>query len=139
MADLLAIRGVATFRYQFPYVEKGKKRPDSRATLLDTIWSAVEIATKTVGDLPILAGGKSMGGRMTSLVAAEGRIPRVKGLVFFGFPLHSARKPSSGRGEHRRSEGARAFHVGNQRCSWRTRPYQTAVSPPGEASYIAYC
>jgi len=100
MADLLAIRGVATFRYQFPYVEKGKKRPDFRATLLDTIWSAVEIATKTVGGLPILAGDKAMGGRMTSLVAAEGRIPQVKGLVFFGFPLHSAGKPSSDRGEH---------------------------------------
>lgn len=100
MADLLAIRGVATFRYQFPYMQKGKKRPDSRATLLDTICSAVEIATKTVGGLPILAGGKSMGGRMTSLVAAEGLIPQVKGLVFFGFPLHSAGKPSSDRGEH---------------------------------------
>ncbi len=99
-ADLLAAHGIATFRYQFPYIEKGKRSPDSRATLIETICSAVETATKAAKGLPLLAGGKSMGGRITSLVAAEGRIPHVQGLVFFGFPLHAPGKPSSDRGAH---------------------------------------
>ena len=100
MADRLAIRGVATFRYQFPFMEKGSRRPDSRATLLETICSAVEAAAKVAKDLPLLAGGKSMRGRMTSLVAAEGRIPQIQGIVFFGFPLHATGSPSSDRGAH---------------------------------------
>ena len=99
-ADLLAARGIATFRYQFPFIEKGKRSPDSRATLIETICSAVETATEMAKGLPLLAGGKSMGGRITSLVAAQGRIPHVQGLVFFGFPLHAPGKPSSDRGTH---------------------------------------
>ena len=97
-ADLLAAGGIATFRYQFPFIEKGNRSPDSRATLNETICSAVETATKVAKGLPLLAGGKSMGGRITSLVAAEGRIPQVQGLVFFGFPLHAPGRPSSDRG-----------------------------------------
>ena len=100
VAERLAARKIATLRYQFPYMEKGKKSPDSQTTLRATIVSAVETAKKAARGLPLLAGGKSMGGRLTSLVAAEGRLPDVQGLIFFGFPLHAARKPSSERGAH---------------------------------------
>ena len=100
IAALLATCGIATFRYQFPFIEKGKRSPDSRTTLIETICSAVETATETAKGLPLFAGGKSMGGRITSLVAAEGRIPQVQGLVFFGFPLHAPGRPSSDRGAH---------------------------------------
>ena len=100
VAEQLAAQKIATFRYQFPYMEKGKKSPDSQTTLRATIVSAVEAAKKVARGLPLLAGGKSMGGRLTSLVAAEGHLPDVQGLIFFGFPLHAAGKPSSQRGAH---------------------------------------
>ena len=100
VAEQLAARKIATLRYQFPYMEKGKKSPDSQTTLRTTIVSAVATAKKTARGLPLLAGGKSMGGRLTSLVAAEGRLPDVQGLIFYGFPLHAAGKPSSERGAH---------------------------------------
>ena len=100
VAEQLAAQKIATFRYQFPYMEKGKKSPDSQTTLRATIVSAVETAKKAARGLPLLAGGKSMGGRLTSLVAAEGRLPDVRGLIFYGFPLHAAGKPSSERGAH---------------------------------------
>ena len=100
VAEQLAAQRIATFRYQFPYMEKGKKSPDSRTTLTTTIVSAVDAAKKTAKGLPLLAGGKSMGGRLTSLVAAEGRLPDLQGLIFYGFPLHAAGKPSSDRGAH---------------------------------------
>lgn len=99
-AEQLATQKIATFRYQFPYMEKGKKSPDSQTVLRATIVSAVAAAKKAARGLPLLAGGKSMGGRLTSLVAAEGRLPDVQGLIFFGFPLHAAGKPSSERGAH---------------------------------------
>jgi len=100
VAEQLAAQKIATFRYQFPYMEKGKKSPDSQTTLRATILSAVEAARKSARGLPLLAGGKSMGGRLTSLVAAAGGLPDVQGLIFFGFPLHAAGKPSSERGAH---------------------------------------
>ena len=100
VAEQLATQKIATFRYQFPYMEKGKKSPDSQTTLHATIVSAVKTAKKAARGLPLLAGGKSMGGRLTSLVVAEGRLPDVQGLIFFGFPLHAAGKPSSERGAH---------------------------------------
>lgn len=100
VAEQLAAQKIATFRYQFPYMEKGKKSPDSQTTLRATIVSAVETAKKAARGLPLLAGGKSMGGRLTSLVTAEGRLPDIRGLIFFGFPLHAAGKPSSERGAH---------------------------------------
>ena len=102
----LARRGVATLRYQFPYMEGGRRRPDPPGVLLATVRAAVERAveiasTSVVGpSLPILAGGKSMGGRMTSQASGRGEIPDVKGLVFFGFPLHAADRPSSDRAAH---------------------------------------
>jgi predicted alpha/beta-hydrolase family hydrolase len=100
MSVRLADVGVATFRYQFPYMEAGSRRPDTRATLLATVRAAVDAAHGAASDLPLLAGGKSMGGRMTSLAAAEVALPGVRGLVFFGFPLHPAGRPSTERAEH---------------------------------------
>ena len=100
VAEKLAARGVATLRYQFPYMEQGKKAPSPQKTLLRTVRAAVDQAATLADGLPILAGGKSMGGRMTSLAAAEEALPQVKGLVFFGFPLHAPGKPSAHRGEH---------------------------------------
>lgn len=100
MARRLAERGVATFRYNFPYMERGGKRPDSAKLLTSTVRLAVATAMSEAGDLPLLAGGKSMGGRMTSLAAAESPLEGVRGLVFFGFPLHPAGRPSTERAEH---------------------------------------
>ncbi len=101
MAERLAARRVASFRFQFPYMEKGSRRPDSRGLLLASVRAALETAAGEAGDLPLLAGGKSMGGRMTSLAIAEGATPGLRGLVFLGFPLHAAgRPPSAERAEH---------------------------------------
>lgn len=99
-AAVLADHGIATFRYQFPYVEQGSRRIDPQPILLSTVRSAVAAARDAAGDLPLLAGGKSMGGRMTSLAASKEPLPDVKGIVFFGFPLHPAGEPATGRGEH---------------------------------------
>ena len=96
----LAAQDIATFRYQFPYVEKGVSRPDPQPVLLATVRSAVDAARAAAGGLPLLAGGKSMGGRMTSLAAAKEALEGVKGIVFFGFPLHPAGAPAIERGEH---------------------------------------
>jgi len=100
ICERLAYRGIATFRYQFPYMEQGRKRPDHRNILMKTVRSAVVAAQQAAKDLPVLAGGKSMGGRMTSMAAAREALPGVDGLVFFGFPLHPAGKPATERGEH---------------------------------------
>ena len=96
----LAKCGVATFRYQFPYMEKRIKRPDSEAVMLDTVRAAVTTAQKLSDGLPLFAGGKSMGGRMTSLAAAQEPLANVRGLVYFGFPLHALGKPGAERGAH---------------------------------------
>lgn len=96
----LAERGVATFRYNFPYMEKRIKRPDSETVLLDTVRAAVAAAQKLSDGLPLFAGGKSMGGRMTSLAAAGEPLANVRGLVYFGFPLHAMGKPGAERGAH---------------------------------------
>jgi predicted alpha/beta-hydrolase family hydrolase len=96
----LADRDIASFRYQFPYLERGRRRPDSRRVLLATVRAAVDAAARLARDLPLLAGGKSMGGRMTSLAASEAPLPAVGGIVFFGFPLHPAGKPSDERAAH---------------------------------------
>jgi len=96
----LATRGVGSFRYQFPYVERGSRRPDPAPILEATVRSAVEAAAAFTGELPLLAGGKSMGGRMTSRAAAREPLEEVRGIVFFGFPLHAIGKPGSERGDH---------------------------------------
>lgn len=96
----LAARNIATFRYQFPYMEKRTKRPDSETVLTDTVRAAIVAAKKVAGELPLFAGGKSMGGRMTSLAAAKEPLDGVRGFIYFGFPLHAAGRPAAERGEH---------------------------------------
>jgi predicted alpha/beta-hydrolase family hydrolase len=101
MSDELATRGIATLRYQFPYMEQGRRAPSPRPLLLATVRAAVARARALAGELPLYAGGKSMGGRMTSLAAAqEEGIPGLRGIVFFGFPLHATGKTSSERADH---------------------------------------
>jgi predicted alpha/beta-hydrolase family hydrolase len=100
VADAFSAYRVATWRYQFPYMEAGRNRPDSPAIAQATVRAAVAAARARVPDVPIVAGGKSFGGRMTSQAAADETLPGVQGLVFFGFPLHAPGKPSVTRGEH---------------------------------------
>lgn len=100
MAHALADNGIATLRFQFPYTEAGRRRPDRQPTLLQTVAAAVREGRKLAGKLPLYAGGKSMGGRMTSLACAQGMLGDVAGLAFLGFPLHAAGKPSTERAKH---------------------------------------
>ena len=96
----LADRDIATLRYQFPYMEKGSKRPDPPAVAHVAVRAAVAEAARRCADLPLLAGGKSFGGRMTSQAQALKPLPGVRGLLFLGFPLHPAGKPSTERATH---------------------------------------
>jgi uncharacterized protein len=96
----LAERGIATLRYQFPYMEKGGKRPDPPAVAHAAVRAAVAEAAKACAGLPLIAGGKSFGGRMTSQAQAKAPLDGVRGLAFFGFPLHPAGKPSDERAKH---------------------------------------
>lgn len=100
VSDRLAGLGVTTFRYQFPYMQAGRKAPDRPPVLLETVRTAVQEARTYVPDVPLVAGGKSMGGRMTSTAAAEDPLEGVRGLAFFGFPLHAAGRDSDERGAH---------------------------------------
>ena len=100
LAQELAGVSIATLRYQFPYMEQRRGRPDSPALLTATVAAALAAAKKNLANLPLLAGGKSMGGRMTSQAAAEGLVPGVSGLVFFGFPLHPPNRPGTKRADH---------------------------------------
>ncbi len=103
MADVangLARRGIATLRYQFPYMEKGGRRPDPPHLAQMTVRAAVAAASQLAPALSLFAGGKSFGGRMTSQAQAASPLPGVRGLVFLGFPLHPAGKPSDARAEH---------------------------------------
>ena len=100
MADALAWHGIATLRYQFPYMEQGSKRPDAPKLVHATVRAAVAEASRLVPELALFAGGKSFGGRMTSQAQAASPLPGVRGLVFLGFPLHPAGTPSDERGEH---------------------------------------
>ncbi len=102
-AAALAREAVATLRFQFPYTERGRRRPDPQPLLRACVRSAVACAERHADGLPILAGGKSMGGRMTSLSAAESPLPGVRGIAFFGFPLHPAGKEEKA--------GERAAHL----------------------------
>lgn len=100
LAAELANAGIATLRYQFPYMEGRRRVPDKPAVLLSTVAAAMRLAKETAPELPLLAGGKSMGGRMTSQAAAENLLESVKGLVFFGFPLHPPNRPGTKRADH---------------------------------------
>src|SRR5262245_54927613 len=100
IADGLAQRGVATLRYQFPYMEQRGKRPDAPKLAQATVRAAVTEASRLVPKLPLIAGGKSFGGRMTSQAQAESSLTGVHGLAFLGFPLHGAGRPSEERATH---------------------------------------
>jgi predicted alpha/beta-hydrolase family hydrolase len=100
IADRLAQRGIATLRYQFPYMERGSGRTDSPAVAEATVHAAVAKTLEVAPDLPLVAGGKSFGGRMTSNAAAHHGLPGVLGLVFLGFPLHPPKQAGESRAEH---------------------------------------
>jgi len=99
-AQGLAERGIASLRYQFPYMERGSRRPDAPPLAQATVRAAVAVAVQRAPSLPLFAGGKSFGGRMTSQAQAAAPMPGVRGLVFLGFPLHPAGEPSDARAAH---------------------------------------
>jgi uncharacterized protein len=96
----LAARRIATLRYQFPYMERGGRRPDPPALCHATVRAAVATAAALAPDLPLIAGGRSFGGRMTSQAQAQAPLVRVRGLVFLAFPLHPAGRPDTERAAH---------------------------------------
>ncbi len=100
VSQALAREYIATFRYAFPFTERGRRRPDPPPVLTACVRSAVQAASRLAPDLPLFAGGKSMGGRMTSLACSTETPPSLRGLIFFGFPLHPASNPSGERGAH---------------------------------------
>src|SRR2546428_2217114 len=100
VAQRLAERSIATLRYQFPYMEQRGRRPDPPAVAAATVRAAVIEAARVAPGLPLVAGGKSFGGRMTSTAQAEAPLPGVRGLVFLGFPLHPPGRPGDTRAEH---------------------------------------
>ena len=100
VAQGLAERGIATLRYQFPYMERGSRRPDVPKVAHAAVRAAVAEAARRLPRLPLIAGGKSFGGRMTSQAQSVSPLPGVVGLLFFGFPLHPAGKPSIDRAQH---------------------------------------
>jgi predicted alpha/beta-hydrolase family hydrolase len=100
IAQQLAERGIATLRYQFPYMERRAGRPDPPAVAAATVRAAVTEAARVAPGLPLVAGGKSFGGRMTSTAQAEAPLPGVRGLLFLGFPLHPPGRPDDKRAEH---------------------------------------
>jgi predicted alpha/beta-hydrolase family hydrolase len=100
IAEGLSDRGIATFRFNFPYMENKQGRPDQPAIAHATIRAAVEEAARLCPGVTLVAGGKSFGGRMTSQAQAKAALPGVKGLAFLGFPLHADKKPSTERAEH---------------------------------------
>ena len=100
VAEGLASRGIATLRFNFPYMEEKKGRPDQPAVAHAAIHAAVAEAARLCPGVTLVAGGKSFGGRMTSQAQSKAPLPDVKGLAFLGFPLHAAKKPSSERAEH---------------------------------------
>ncbi len=100
LAEGLAARGIATLRYQFPYMERGSRRPDPGPVAQAAVRAACAKAVRLARGLPLFAGGRSYGGRMTSQAQAVAPLPGVRGLVFFAFPLHSTGKPSTARADH---------------------------------------
>jgi predicted alpha/beta-hydrolase family hydrolase len=100
LAQHLATEGIETLRYQFPYMERGSRRPDPATLCHATVRAAVAEAARLAGAVPLIAGGRSFGGRMTSQAQAGSPIPELTGLVFVGFPLHRAKQPSVERADH---------------------------------------
>jgi hypothetical protein len=133
VAQALAEEKVATLRYEFPYMAARKRRPDPKPVLLATVRAAVAAAARE--GLPVLAGGKSMGGRMTSLAAAEGGLA-AKGLVFLGFPLHPAGKPSTERAEHLARVQVPTLFVHGTRDKLGALELLRPVLPPGATLHV---
>jgi predicted alpha/beta-hydrolase family hydrolase len=100
VSAVLANRGIATLRYQFPYMEAGGRRPDPPRILQATVRAAAAKAAEAAPGVPLIAGGKSLGGRMTSSAAAAAPLPGVRGLAFLGFPLHPPGQPGTSRADH---------------------------------------
>lgn len=100
LSEGLVARGVATLRFQFPFMEQGSKRPDPPAVAQAAVRAAVQEAAARLPNVPLFAGGKSFGGRMTSQAQAAQPLPQLRGIVFVGFPLHLAGKPSLTRASH---------------------------------------
>jgi predicted alpha/beta-hydrolase family hydrolase len=100
LSSELAKVGIGNIRYNFPYMEQGRKRPDVASVAEKTVGAVIEKAIELFPTMPLLAGGKSFGGRMTSNYLSKNKVNRVKGIIFYGFPLHPARKPSVQRATH---------------------------------------
>jgi uncharacterized protein len=100
LAQELAAAQIATFRYQFPYMEQHRHVPDRPSVLVAAVNAAIRAAQKAAPGIPLLAGGKSMGARMTSTAASQNPLDQVRGLVFFGFPLHPPKQPATKRADH---------------------------------------
>ena len=111
VADRLEERRIATLRFQFPFTEAGRKRPDRPAVLEHTVRRAAARAARLARGLPLLAGGKSMGGRITSQAHAASPLARVRGIAFLGFPLHRPGGPDIGRGQHLADTGVPLLFV----------------------------
>ncbi len=105
LATHLATVGIATLRFQFPYMEDGGKRPDRPAVATKAVAAAAAKAKELAPELPLLVGGKSFGGRMSTTAAADGLLDGVKGIVLFGFPLHQAKEPKITRAGHLKDVG----------------------------------
>ena len=137
MAEALAERGVATLRYQFPYMERGSKRPDPPRIAHAAVRAAVAEAGHRLPTLPLFAGGKSFGGRMSSQAQAESAMPGVRGLVFVGFPLHPAGKPSKERATHLLKVDCRMLFLQGTRDELAELPLlQEVLKPLGDRATL---
>jgi len=125
----LAQRAVATFRYQFPYMERGSRRPDSPLVAQAAVRSAVAEAMRLLPGIPLVAGGKSFGGRMSSQAQASTPLPAVRGLAFLGFPLHAAGKPGAERAEHLAAIDVPLLFVQGTRDTLAEESLMTALVP----------
>jgi len=122
IADGLAERGIATLRYQFLYMEQGGRRPDPPKLAQAAVCAAVLEAARRLPELPLFAGGKSFGGRMTSQAQAASPLPGVRGLIFLGFPLHPPGKPSTERAKHLSDVGVPMLFLQGSRDEFAERP-----------------
>jgi len=121
IADGLAERGIATLRYQFLYMEQGGRRPDPPKLAQAAVSAAVLEAARRLTELPLFAGGKSFGGRMTSQAQAASPLPGVRGLIFLGFPLHPPGKPSTERAKHLSNVGVPMLFLQGSRDEFAER------------------
>ena len=138
-AQGLAARGIATLRYQFLYMEKGARRPDPPKVAHAAVRAAAAQALELAGDLPLFAGGRSFGGRMTSQAQATEPLPKVRGLAFLGFPLHPAGKPGIERAEHlARAAIPMLFVSGDHDALAERELLQPVVSTLGERAALHF-